>query len=238
MAETWLRVVTYANARPADSDALEYLAGDVQRVHGLLDRHPGFRVGHWGYDSYSGDVAAITQWADRAAIARAAGDLSALHRDRHAHGLLVTSQTNLRIIPTPWAPDAEDWAALTVATAARGLRVVLYRTDPAAGSAPIDYLRESTPATTAILARQHGFRLGYWAHAPADGTLAAVTFWDDRESIVGASTRLSSLQHDRTRHGLAVDRTLNLRLFGREARPSWQRELRRLELLMGDVPGA
>jgi hypothetical protein len=236
MAETWLRVVTYASARPGDPEALEYAAAGVEAVYRLLDRHSGFRVGHWGYDPVSGEVAAITQWADRAAIARAAPDLSRLQGDRRGHGLVLTSQTNLRIIPTPWAPDAEDWAALTVATTA--LRVVLYRTDPTKGAGPLDYLRESTPATATVLRRQRGFRLGYWAHAPADGSLAAVTFWDDRESIARAAARLSALQHDRNRHGLVADRVLNLRLFGNESRPSWQRELRRLELLMAGRPRA
>jgi hypothetical protein len=232
MAETWLRVVTYASARPQDPEALAHVAGAVERVYALLERHTGFRVGHWGYDPESGAIAAITQWADRAAIAKAAADLAELHRTRHAHGLVLQSQTNLRIIPTPWAPDAEDWAALTVGTNARGLRVVTYRTDPAAGTAPMDHLRESTPATAAILRRQRGFRLGYWAHAPSDGALAAVTFWDDRDAISRSSMRLAALQRDRSRHGLVPDRVLNLQLFGNEPRPPWQRELRRLELLM------
>ncbi len=238
MAETWLRVVSYETAKLHDVGALEYLAAGVQGVYERLNRHAGFRVGHWGYDPESGVVADITQWADRAAIALAARDLAEVRADRRDHGVLVTSQTNLRILPTPWAPDAEDWAALTVGTRARGLRVVLYRTDPARGHAPLGYLRDSTPATAAMLRRQPGFRLGYWAHAPADASMAAVTFWDDRDAIAQASGPLRSLHDERAGSGLALDRVLNLQLFSEASRPSWERELRRLELLMTGRPSA
>lgn len=212
MAETWLRVATYARDGSDGDEFLDYMEKSVQHVVKRLEKQPGFRGGHWGHDPETGTVAAVTHWASRRAIEGAAPVFDAVADDRAAHGIKSTGATNLCLFTSPTAWDADDWAAITGGTAANWLRVALYR--PTGSSEEcVEYLRSSTQAAIAMLKRKRGFRTGYWGHDPVDGTMAAVTYWDSQEAINSARDELDRLHREREEHGVRTETIVNLRLL-------------------------
>jgi hypothetical protein len=214
VGETWLRVVTY---RVDERAAAEYVREGVHEVLRMLTGRPGFREGHWGADSDGRTLAAVTYWTDRACIEASGEELTALALDRAAHGVRITAAANLHLLssPTPRAVEA--------ATAAEGdppgwVRIVRYRPERDAREDAVEYLRSTTATVYRVLRHQPGFRAGYWGHNPADGTMAAVTYWDGPEAIAGASSLFERLHRERRSHGITTQHIANLELFPVPAR--------------------
>lgn len=211
MAETWLRIVTYRVAG-AGEDAQEYLEQNVQDTIRMLESKAGFRGGHWGYDPDAKVMAAVTNWEDLEAIDAVAPELADLHKQRAKHGLTDHSAVNLRLVthPTSWA--AGDWQSITTRKASNYLRVYFY--EPAhTDASTLDHLRASTEDVIKVLKGQQGFRIGYWGQDPKSGTMAAITYWDGRESINLAAPELERLHELRKQHGIAEGHVINLELL-------------------------
>jgi heme-degrading monooxygenase HmoA len=93
------------------------------------------------------------------------------------------------------------------------LRVVIYRTRDIGNAAALDYMKESTTQTLAMLEGQPGFRLGYWGLDPDEGTMAAVTYWSSEDAITRATAQLIRLHEQRAAHGISVESIQNVQLF-------------------------
>jgi heme-degrading monooxygenase HmoA len=212
MAETWLRVATYASDGSGSDEFLEYMESSIHHVVRRLEKQTGFRGGHWGHDPETGTIAAVTHWASRAAIENAAAVFEEVAADRAAHGIKSTGATNLCLFTSPTTWEQQDWAAITGGTAANWLRVALYRPERSEDECA-EYLRTSTRAAIDMLERQPGFRAGYWGHDPVEGTMAAVTYWDGQDAIVAAGGELERLHRERWEHGVRTETIVNLRLF-------------------------
>ncbi len=212
IAETWLRVVTYRAERPDCAEAVEYIGSTVPRVLRSLERRPGFRTGHWGYEPGGTALAAVTHWASREAIDAAAGELAALNAERNAHGIAPESTANLRLFTTPQVWSQSDWGAITGRTAATWLRVALYRPEPATADTR-RYMKASSELAVRVLRRQPGFRIAYWGEDPEAGTMAAVSYWDNRDAIDSAASVFRRLHRDRESHGVELVSIANLELF-------------------------
>jgi len=93
------------------------------------------------------------------------------------------------------------------------LRVVIYRAEDPNDQAAVNYLKDSTTATLAMLEKRPGFRLGYWGLDPDEGTMAAVTYWTSLDSIHNAHAELDKLHTERAQHGITIESTQNVQLF-------------------------
>ncbi|HEX3830053.1 MAG TPA: hypothetical protein VHV82_22540 [Sporichthyaceae bacterium] len=93
------------------------------------------------------------------------------------------------------------------------LRVVIYRARDIGDRAALDYMKESTTQTLAMLEGQPGFRLGYWGVDPDEGTMAAVTYWSSEDAIQRATAQLIRLHEQRAAHGISVESIQNVQLF-------------------------
>jgi len=93
------------------------------------------------------------------------------------------------------------------------LRVVIYRAQDIDDPAALDYMKESTTQTLAMLEGQPGFRLGYWGIDPDAGTMAAVTYWSSEDAIQRATAQLIRLHEQRAAHGISVESVHNVQLF-------------------------
>jgi hypothetical protein len=211
MAETWLRIVTYRVAG-AGTDAEEYLEQNIQDTIRMLESKAGFRGGHWGHDPEAKVMAAVTNWESLAAIDAVAPELADLHKERAKHGLTDHTEVNLCLVthPTSWA--ASDWQSITSRRSSNCMRVYFYEpehTDPGT----VEHLRSSTEDVIKVLKGQQGFRLGYWGHDPKAGTMAAITYWDGRESINLAGPELERLHELRKQAGIAGGTVINLELL-------------------------
>lgn len=104
------------------------------------------------------------------------------------------------------------------------LRVVIYRASDPSDEAAVGYMKDSTAATLQMLESQPGFRLGYWGLDPAEGTMAAVTYWNSEESIEAAGGELAKLHDERAAHGITIESTQNVQLFTVPAITLWADE--------------
>jgi hypothetical protein len=214
MAETWLRIVTYRTTQ-GSGEARKYLTDSLQDVLRKLGGTPGFRGGHWACDPEGLTLAAVTNWSSREAIEQAMGYLKQLRGDRLAHGLTLGKEVNLALLTSPTSWEPADWQAITSRNASNWLRVAFYDSE-VTDAAAVEYLRASTGDALQVLKQQAGFRVGYWAHDPVDGTSAAVTYWDGLDYIEKAGGELDRIHADRKAHGSAIGDVLNLQLVHTE----------------------
>jgi|SRR5581483_1857966 len=101
------------------------------------------------------------------------------------------------------------------------LRVVIYRAEDANDPSALEYMKNSTAQTLALLEGQPGFRLGYWGLDPDEGTMAAVTYWNSEAAIEQAGVQLAKLQAERREHGIVVESVQNVQLFTVPAIAMW-----------------
>lgn len=217
MAQTWLRIVTY-RTDATDADGREYLEQSLQDTIRMLETKSGFRGGHWGQDPDAHIMAAVTSWEDLESIEAVAADLAALHKDRAKHGLTVHGSVNLRLVTHPTAWAASDWQSITSRNASNCLRVYFYEPEHI-DEATAEHLRASTEDVIKVLKGQQGFRIGYWGQDPQSGTMAAITYWDSRDSINLAGPELERLHQLRKQHGIAGGDVINLELLHTEIAP-------------------
>ncbi|MGQ0845843.1 MAG: hypothetical protein ACT4QF_17110 [Sporichthyaceae bacterium] len=92
------------------------------------------------------------------------------------------------------------------------LRIVTYRAD-AGGKDGREYLEQSLQDTIRMLESKDGFRGGHWGHDADGDIMAAVTNWEDLESIEAVSAELAALHKERAKHGLSVHSSVNLKLI-------------------------
>ncbi len=163
-------------------------------------------------------MAAVTNWEDLESIEAVSAELAELHKQRAKHGLTDHAAVNLRLIthPTSWAPG--EWQSITTRKASNWMRVYFY--DPKKhDEVTAEHLRASTQDVIKVLKGQQGFRLGYWGQDPKAGTMAAITYWDGRESIDKAAPELERLHQLRKEHGIAGATVLNLELLHTQIPP-------------------
>lgn len=93
------------------------------------------------------------------------------------------------------------------------IRIVIYKTDNP-DEAALDYMRKSVQEVVRRFEKEPGFQLGYWGNNPAEGRMAAVTYWSSKEAIERASASLAELHKERAERGLVIERAHNVQLFG------------------------
>lgn len=94
------------------------------------------------------------------------------------------------------------------------LRVVLYRAQDPQDPSAIAYMKSSAQEVVTILEGEPGFQAGYWGYNTADGTMAAVTYWDDRDAVQAAvESRLNTLRTEREANGINVIHEAVVQLF-------------------------
>lgn len=96
--------------------------------------------------------------------------------------------------------------------AATWLRVVTYRLD-AADQRAQNYMKHTIQRCLHVLEKQPGFQLGYWGRDEAEGTMAAVTYWNSKQAIEDAEPTLKKLQAEAASHGVIPVDVRNVRLF-------------------------
>lgn len=214
MAGARLRVVVYSVPPKVDADGLGEHARSGARA---LSDLAGYGGGQWGYDEAVGAFVAVTSWTGGEAITMATGHLERLQRERGEHGLVVTAVVNLDLLATPLSWPSEQWAAMSSRRSPTWIRVALYTMDTAVDAATADAMRadlvERTDETVFLLRGAEGFRVGYWGMDPATGTLAAITYWTDRDAITANIGYLDAVHAVRATHGAVTGPVLNLQML-------------------------
>lgn len=80
------------------------------------------------------------------------------------------------------------------------IRVVIYDSD--SPEARDKYMRQTAQNVVRTLEKIPGCTLGYWGEDPATGKMAAITFWNSRESIDAARPTLASFAEERKKLGV------------------------------------
>jgi hypothetical protein len=111
VAETWMRVVIYQSPDHDGGEAAAYLKSSTRETLRLLEKQRGFKLGYWGHNPVSREMAAVTYWDSLDAIHAADPLLDKLHEKRAEHGIRVTSARNMRLFALPVGPVWEDLPA-------------------------------------------------------------------------------------------------------------------------------
>lgn len=80
------------------------------------------------------------------------------------------------------------------------IRVVIYDSEsPASGE---EYIKQTAQNVVRTLEKVPGCTLGYWGEDPETGKMAAITFWNSRESIEAARPTLATFAEERKKLGV------------------------------------
>jgi len=230
MAESWLRIVTFA--LPEDRQiGHEYVAESLSGSAAILREQPGFKGAYWGEAPDDRTIAAVMHWNGLAAIENAVGALRRLTARRTDAGFRLLRAENIKLYamysdpkrsisvppsglvaghPHRWRsrPDGADEA--TVETR---LRIVLSRLHESSEAEALQSLRARSGDSRAVVQSQPGFVLGYAGANPDTGTAAAVTYWADEDSLHRAEPVLNQLLRDREQRGVITESIRTFRLF-------------------------
>jgi hypothetical protein len=230
MAESWLRIVTFAlpeDRQVSSVDVAASLGGSAE----ILRRQPGFKGAYWGESPEDRTIAAVMHWSGLAAIEGAVDALRALTARRAEAGFIRTNAENIKLyamysdprrsISVPpsglvaghahgWRGRAERGGEILLDTR---LRIVLSRVRGADDGDALRILRARSAESRALVQAQPGFVLGYAGANPDTGTAAAVTYWADADALMGAEPVLNQLLNDREETGVITESIRTFRLF-------------------------
>ena len=84
------------------------------------------------------------------------------------------------------------------------VRVVIYENSADDPKATEKYLQHTADKVLGVFQKTKGCKFGYWAQDPNSGRMAAITYWENPESIERAKSALEQVQKEREDLGIKV----------------------------------
>jgi hypothetical protein len=230
MAESWLRIVTFALPDDPDINS-DLVASSLAGSAAILKQQPGFKGAYWGESPADRTIAAVMHWSGLVAIESAMDALRTLTTRRTDAGFRLLTAENIKLYamysdpsrsisvppsgmvaghPHRWRDRSENHRNTSIETR---MRVVLSRVRDEDDHEALPSLRARSGDSRAVVQSLPGFLLGYAGANLDTRTAAAVTYWSDLDSLRRAEPRLNQVLRDREEHGVITESIRTFRLF-------------------------
>jgi len=230
MAESWLRIVTFALPDDPNIDS-DFVAASLSGSAAILRQQAGFKGAYWGESPADRTISAVMHWSSLDAIEASVPALRELTARRTNAGFHLLSAENIKLYamysdptrsisvppsgmvaghPHRWRNRSENGDLTNSETR---MRVVLSRVRDEDDTDALQRLRARAGDSRAVVQSLPGFLLGYAGANPDTRTAAAVTYWADLDSLRRAEPALTQVLRDREEHGVITESIRTFRLF-------------------------